>query len=206
MNKLIFPIAIHSKATTLELTLFFFLVILIFVPFTYGIFAQKILYCLSLPIGFFGLIIFNFFTEYKFTTLKIIQQNKFICFNEHEVQFHENEKYEAYNWNEIKNIELNIIAHKNKREDEDTSYQGIENYVAFTFQDIAHKQLFYIETAAQFNFLTDYFKKTVLPKLYLNKNIKNESIIISKLDYTELQQFKAVYNINRYTDFIYFNK
>ena len=65
--------------------------------------------------------------------------------------------------------------------------------------------LFYVETLKKFNLLSDYLEKIILPKLYQSKSIKNESIIISKLDYTELQKFKGKYNINRYTDFIHFN-
>ena len=88
---------------------------------------------------------------------------------------------------------------------DDGRYDGIENYLLFTFKGVIYKYLFYVETLKKFNLLSDYLEKIILPKLYQSKSIKNESIIISKLDYTELQKFKGKYNINRYTDFIHFN-
>lgn len=204
-NKLIFPIVIHPNATKSEHFLRIFLVAFIFIPFTYGVFTQQVFYCLSLIIGFFGILTFNYFTDYKFTTLKIIQKNKFISFSQNEVEIWENEEYILYDWNELENVEINLIAYKNKRKDEDSNYDGIENYVLFTFKEIIYKHLFYVEKPKEFDFLSDYFEKIIVPKLYELKKIKNESIIISKLDYSELQKFKTKYNINRYTDYIYFN-
>lgn len=207
--KLIFSIAIHSVPTKTEKFLIWFLVAFIFVPFTYGVFNMQVLYCLSLPFGFLGLLTFNHFTDYKFTTLKIIQKDKYIGFNENEIKIWINEELDFYNWNEIEKIEINLIAYKNKWRNEndfdDGKYEGIENYLLFTFKGVVYKYLFYIETSRQFNFLSDYLEKIILPKLYESKSIKNESVIISRLDFTELQKFKAKYNINRYTDFIYFN-
>jgi len=204
-DKLIFSIAIHPNATKFEYFLSLFLVAFIFIPFTYGIFTQQGFYCWSLVIGLFGILAFNHFTDYKFTTLKIIQKNKFISFSENEVIIWKNEEYVLYDWNELENVEINLIAYKNKRKDEDNNYDGIENYVIFTFNKISYKHLFYVEKPTEFNFLSNYFEKKILPKLYESKRIKNESIIITKLDYTELQNFKTKYNINRYTDFIHFN-
>ena len=126
-----------------------------------------------------------------------------------EVKILENEEYILYDWNELENIEIKLIAYKNKWRDEndidDGRYDGIENYLLFTFKGVIYKYLFYVETLKKFNLLSDYLEKIILPKLYQSKSIKNESIIISKLDYTELQKFKGKYNINRYTDFIHFN-
>ncbi|MCD0468649.1 hypothetical protein [Flavobacterium sp. JAS] len=204
-DKLTFPLVIHANPTKSEQFLSLFLIAFIFIPFSYGIFTSQGFYCLSLPFGFFGMMTFNHFTDYKFTTLKIIQKNKFICFSEHEVEIWEDEEYVSYNWNDLENIKINIIAFKGKWKDEDGKYHGIENYISFAFQDVTHKHLFYIDTPKEFNLLWDYFEKIILPKLYVSKRIKDESIIIPLLDYTELQKFKTKYNINRYTDFIHFN-
>ncbi|PIF30334.1 hypothetical protein CLU81_0752 [Flavobacterium sp. 9] len=204
-DKLTFPLVIHANPTKLERFLSLFLIAFIFLPFSYGVFTAQGFYCLSLPFGFFGMLTFNHFTDYKFTTLKIIQKNKFICFTENEVEIWEDEESVLYNWNDLENIKINIIAFNGKWKDEDGKYHGIENYISFAFQGVTHKYLFYIDTSKEFNFLWDYFEKIILPKLYLSKRIKDESIIIPLLDYTELQKFKAKYNINRYTDFIYFN-
>ncbi|MBX9808721.1 MAG: hypothetical protein K2X95_13120 [Flavobacteriaceae bacterium] len=208
-DNLIYPIAIHTKPTKLEQFLSLLLIAFIFIPFSYGIFTKQGLYCLSLPLGFLGILTFNYFTDDKFTTLKIIQKNKFISFSENEVKILENEEYILYDWNELENIEIKLIAYKNKWRDEndidDGRYDGIENYLLFTFKGVIYKYLFYVETLKKFNLLSDYLEKIILPKLYQSKSIKNESIIISKLDYTELQKFKGKYNINRYTDFIHFN-
>ncbi|QZK89321.1 hypothetical protein K5V07_01960 [Flavobacterium sp. CHNK8] len=204
-ENLIFPIVIHPTATKLENYLILFLVAFIFLPFTYGVFTQQGIYCWSLVIGFFGLMTFNYFSDYKFTTLKIIQKDKFIDFSEQEVKIWENNKYDSYDWNALKNIEIYLIAYKNKWDDDDSQYQGIENYVSFTLNDETHKHLFYVHTSKEFNFLSDYFEKIILPNLYESKIIKDESVIITKLDYTELQRFKVKYDINRYTDYIHFN-
>lgn len=204
-DKLTFSLVIHPNSTKPELFLSLFLMAFIFIPFGYGVFTSQGLYCLSLPIGFFGVLTFNYFTNYKFTTLKIIQKNKFIEFSENEMKVLANEEYVLYNWNELDTIELNLIAYKNKWRDEDSRYDGIENYILFTFQDVIYKHLFYVETLKDFNYLSDYFEKVILPKLYELKTIRNESVVISLLDFTELQKFKAKYNINRYTDFIHFN-
>ena len=42
-------------------------------------------------------------------------------------------------------------------------------------------------------------------KINAIKNMKNETVIISELDYSKLQEFKREKSINRYTDQIYFN-
>lgn len=156
-----------------------------------------------------GVLIFNVLTDGKFTLSKIIQKNKFISFNENEVTIRENNEYISHNWDNLEAIELYIIAYKNKRKDEDSEdsgvYSGIENYVLFTFEKVTYKHLFYVEHQTDFNCLSDYFENIILPQLYQSKNIKNESIIISGLDYSALQKFKRKYNINRYTDFIHFN-
>ena len=204
-DNLIFPIVIHPNATKFEHFLILFLVAFIFIPFIYGVFTQQGIYCWSLVLGFLGMLAFNYFTDYKFTTLRIIQKDKSIDFSEKGVNIYQNGEFALYSWNELENIEINLIAYKNKWRDEDSQYQGIENYVLFTFQDIIHKHLFYVHTSEEFNFLSDYFEKIILPKLYETKRIKSESIIISKLDYTELQKFKTKYNINRYTDYVHFN-
>ncbi|KAF2510669.1 hypothetical protein EYY60_09135 [Flavobacterium zhairuonense] len=182
-----------------------FLIVFIFVPFSYGVFTHQGVYCLSLPLGFFGILTFNHFTDYKFTTLQIIQKNKFISFDQNGLKILENDECDLYDWNQLENIEINLIAFKGKWKDEEGKYNGIENHIVFTFQNIIQKHRFYVEKPKEFNFLWDYFEKIILPKLYESKRIKNESIIISQLDYTELQKFKMKYNINRYTDFIYFN-
>ena len=74
-DNLIYPIAIHTKPTKLEQFLSLLLIAFIFIPFSYGIFTKQGLYCLSLPLGFLGILTFNYFTDDKFTTLKIIQKN-----------------------------------------------------------------------------------------------------------------------------------
>lgn len=204
-ENLIFPIVIHPTATKLENYLILFLVAFIFLPFTYGVFTQQLIYCWSLVIGFFGLMTFNYFSDYKFTTLKIIQKDKFIDFSGQGFKIWANDEYISYDWSTLKNIEVYLIAYKDKREDEDSHYDGIENYVSFTLNDETHKHLFYVHTSKEFNFLSDYFEKIILPNLYKSKIIKDESIVISKLDYTELQRFKVKYDINRYTDYIHFN-
>ena len=105
-DNLIYPIAIHTKPTKLEQFLSLLLIAFIFIPFSYGIFTKQGLYCLSLPLGFLGILTFNYFTDDKFTTLKIIQKNKFISFSENELKILENEEYILYDWNELENIEL----------------------------------------------------------------------------------------------------
>jgi len=204
-DKLTFPIVIHPNPTKTERILSLLLVAFIFIPFSYGVFTSQGFYCLSLPFGIFGILTYNHFTDYKFTSSKAIQKNKFIHFNENEVKIWEDEEYVFYNWDDLENIEINIIAFEGKWKDDDGRYDGIENYISFTAQGINHKHLFYVHTPKEFNFLWDYFEKIILPKLYVSKRIKDESVIIPFLDYTELQKFKAKYNINRYTDFIHFN-
>jgi hypothetical protein len=51
-----------------------------------------------------------------------------------------------------------LIAYKNKWEDEDSQYDGIENYVSFTLNDETHKHLFYVHTTKEFNFLSIILK------------------------------------------------
>lgn len=203
--KLIFPLVIHPNQTKNEKILILFLISFIFIPFAYGIFVQKILYCLSLPIGLIGLLAFNYFTKYKFTTLKIIQKEKFVEFTNNELKIYENNDRILYNWNELESIEINLISYKNKRKDEDWNFNGIENYISFIFNNSMYKYFFYINTSKEYNNLSEYFKKNILLKLYELKNIKTENIIISNLDYPELQEFKIKYNINRFTDFIHYD-
>ncbi|TDP01032.1 hypothetical protein [Flavobacterium sp. 245] len=204
-DKLIFPIVIHPIPTKLERFLSSFLIAFIFIPFSYGVFTGQGVYCWSLPFGFFGMLTFNHFTDYKFTTLKIIQKNKFISFDENGLKILQDDECFVYDWNQLENIKINLIAFKGKWKDEDGKYDGIENYIVFTFENIRQKHLFYLDTPKEFNCLWDCFENIILPKLYESKRIKNENRIIAQLKYAELQRFKTKYNINRYTDFVYFN-
>lgn len=205
MSKLRFPVVIHPKATKLEYGLFIFLIAFIFIPFIYGVITSQAIYCWSLVLGILGIGTFNYFTDFKFTDLKIIQKNKFINFNEEEISFEEDGNLKIYKWDELEEIEINVFAYKNKSYGEDSYYSGMENNVKFKKDSIEFEYLFYIEKVPQFNFIQDYFEKIVLPKLYALKNIKNETVIISELDYSKLQEFKREKSINRYTDQIYFN-
>ncbi|WPO79636.1 hypothetical protein [Flavobacterium sp. KACC 22761] len=204
-DKITFPIVIDPIPTNKERFLGLLLIAFIFIPFIYGVFTSQGVYCLSLPVGIFGIMTFHLFTDEKFTTSKIIQRNKFISFDENGLEIFENDESVFYHWNELEKIEINLIAFKGKWKDEDGRYDGIENYIAFAFQNVNLKYLFYVDKPKEFNFLWDYLEKIILPKLYESKIIKDESIIISQLDYAALQRFKTKYNINRYTDFIYFN-
>ena len=206
MDRLKFARVIHPDPTKLELSLVIFLLFFIFVPFIYGIISTKIIFCWSLIIGLFGLIVFNYFTDYKFTSLKIIQKQNFINFNEEQIFLEENEEFENFKWIELEQIEIKIFAYKNKYYGDESYYDGMENFIKFQQNKIEYRYLFYIENEIQFNFLKDYFEKIILPKLYQFQNIKDESIIISELNYSKLQEFKREKKINRYTDQIYFNE
>ncbi|WP_166921513.1 hypothetical protein [Flavobacterium poyangense] len=205
MSRQQFPIVIYPKATKLEQSLFVFLVLVVFVPFAYGVMAGEVIYCSSLVFGIFGIATYNYFTDFKFTISKIVQKRKFVVFTEDEILLEEEEKTVAYKWCELEQIEINIFAYKNKRRTSDSHYKGLENSIKFKKDTIEYEYLFYIEEEIQFNLVQDFFKKGVLPGLYALKNIKNETIFISELNYERLQEFKREKSINRYTDQIYFN-
>ncbi|HFG0566973.1 TPA: hypothetical protein ACGFUW_002764, partial [Flavobacterium psychrophilum] len=204
-SNLHFPIVINPIPTKTEVSIKLSIIALLFGPFAYGVLTQQGIYCLSFPIIIFGLFIFNYLTGGKYVPLNPIQKDKSIEFDDFGLIVIDNEMQCSYKWTEIQEIEINLIAYKNKRRDEDSSYDGTENHIKFSYQNIIHKYLFYLETPKEYNYLSDYLEKTVLSKLYELKNIKDESIIISKLNYSELQKFKSKHNINRYTDFIHFN-
>ena len=204
-NNFVFPIVKFPKATTSESFCIIALVSFIFIPFTYGVITGQPYFCLSLPIGVLGLFLFNHITNYKFTTEKTIQKDNNIAFLDDKLSVSESEIVSEYIWSELKDIELNIIAYKNKFEDEDKKYSGNENYIQFKLNDLDYKYFFYIEKSSEYEQLSNYLKDIILPDLYKMKNLKNESLIISKLDFSALQVFKKEYDINRYTDFIHYN-
>ncbi len=204
-DSLIFPIVIHPEVTKLDKFWLLLLVSSIFIPFIYGLVTSDIIYCLSLVIGIFGIIVFNSLTDSKFTVSTMVQKNKLVRFSIEELKILDNENTTVLHWNELENIEINLIAYKNKFQRKGVYYAGIENYILFTFNEVNYEYLFYIGNQDEFNRLSIFFENIILPKLYGGKRIKNENIIITKLEYDELGRFKAKYDINRHTDFIHFN-
>lgn len=202
---LTFPILIYIKPSRKEKLIAIIFTGFCFIPFVFGIFMQEFIYCWSLFIGLFGAAIFQNFTSFKVKSGFLIQKNKSISFYENQIKITENNSSESYNWENLQEIHINIIAYKNKHEDEDRYFDGTENYITFTLNDEKKKVQFFVDKQKEFGFLSEFFERIILPKLYALKNIKQDSLIISTLDYTNLQRFKSKHNINRYTDFIYFN-
>ncbi|ENA1795617.1 hypothetical protein ABF176_002464 [Flavobacterium psychrophilum] len=204
-SNLHFPIVINPIPTKNEIRIKLSIIALLFGPFVYGVFTQQGVYCLSFPIIIFGLFVFHYFTDGKYVPLNPIQKDKSIKFDNFGFIVEYNEIECSYKWAEMEEIEINFFAYKGKRRDEDSNYDGTENCIQFSLQNVICKHFFYVDTLREYNFLSVYFEKKILPKLYETKKIKDERIIISKLNYSELQKFKSKHNINRYTDFIHFN-
>ena len=146
-----------------------------------------------------------FLPKNRFTYSKIIQKNKSINFTDEAIEILENKITTTYNWNELSEIEINIYSFKGKIHDVEMFYSGIENSIKFVKNKMTYEYSFFIENANEYDLIEKHFKKIILPQLYQLKNIRNETILISKLDSTGLQKFKEEYNINRYTVEIYFN-
>lgn len=200
-----YPIVIFKPATKKEKIVGLILAFLIFAPFVFGLITKNYKFCLSIPAV---LIISAFFEnqfEKKDSPEDILRKKDSICFEEDGFQVIDLGQKNNYFWKDLDKVNINIIAYKNKRRDEDDNYNGTENFISFNNKGILRHYNFFIDKPNQFNFLSDFFEIKILPKLYNNKSIMQESIIIAKLDYTKLQQFKAKYNINRYTDYIHFN-
>jgi hypothetical protein len=200
-----FPIVIFKPATKKEKIVGLILASVLFGPFIYGLIAENYKFCLSIPIV---IIVAAFFEDpygKKDTPEDILRKKDTVCFNENGFQITDLRVIEEYFWKDLTKIHINIIAYKNKRRDEDDYYNGNENFISFDNKGIVEHYNFYIDKPNQFNFVSDFFENIILPKLYTNKSIMQESVIIAKLNYTKLQQFKAKYNINRYTDYIHFN-
>jgi hypothetical protein len=200
-----FPIVIFKPATKKEKILGLILAAVMFAPFIYGLIAENYKFCLSIPIV---IIVAAFFEDpygKKDTPEDILRKKDSICFDEDGFQIVDLGQKNNYLWKDLIQININIIAYKNKIRDEDDRYHGTENFISFYNKGILEYYNFYIDKQNQFNFISDFFEFKILPTLYINKSIMQESIIIAKLDYTRLQQFKAKYNINRYTDYIHFN-
>lgn len=200
-----FPIVIHQKPKKIETVLIIAILVITFIPFIYSIITSETKYCYSLLFGIIGIKFFNISTKNKFTYSKIIQKNTSINFTNEAIEILENKIKTTYNWSELSEIEINIYSFKGKTHDVDMFYSGIENSIKFIKNKVTYEYLFFIENANEYDLTKEHFKKMILPQLYQLRNVKNESILISKLDYTELQKFKEEYNINRYTGEIYFN-
>lgn len=200
-----FPIVTNKPVTKKEKIFGLIVAFICFAPFVYGIVLENYTFCLSIPIVFIILAFFENPTGYKETPEDILRKKDFICFDDDGFSITNLGKIKKYFWKDLKEIHINIIAYKNKRRDEDDNYNGKENYISFVQEDTSEHHNFFINKPIQYNFIADFFENKILPTLYQNKTIVQESVIISTLDYTNLQRFKAKHNINRYTDYIYFN-
>lgn len=201
------------KANPLERSVMFLLYAIIFGGSFIFIFAQNVLGAIAcLFIGAFGTILFNYSTNGKFTIdEEKLQKNSYIGFSENGVSigFNKDDR-EFRKWNNLKKIRINIHSFKGMIDDDDSEniseMDGIENNnISFEHFSDYKKVNFYIENEESFNDLISFLKNNIIPKLYKLKNIRDESIVIKKLEYNELQEFKKKYDINRYTDIIYFN-
>ena len=86
------------------------------------------------------------------------------------------------------------------------NYYGYEvNFIEYEFEGIQKRHSFYIENKEKYLLLKKQFKTTILPIIYSYKNIINENILIDKLEYRELQEFKQEYDIKTVYDEIKFN-
>lgn len=200
-----FPIVIFTPATTREKIVGLFFAFVCFGPFVYGLISEHYVFCLSVPILFFISYLFEDVWNHKKTPQDKLREKDTIAFSEFGFEATDLGKIESFIWEDLHQIQINIISYKNKFRDEDSYYNGKENYISFMQNGVSKNYNFFINKEFQYNFVSDFFENKILPKLYQNKSIIQESIIISKLDYTNLQRFKTKNNINRYTDFIHYN-
>lgn len=200
-----FPIVYYKPPTEKKKILGLVLAFVCFAPAVYGIIDEDYKFCMSIPIVFIIMSFFENLYNIKESPEDILRKKDTILFDENGFQITNLGVIKKYFWCDLSKIHINIISYKNKRRDEDDSYHGTENYISFVQENDLEHYNFFIDKPIQYNFISDFFENKILPTLYQNKTIVQESIIISKLDYTNLQRFKAKHNINRYTDFIYFN-
>lgn len=159
----------------------------------------------SFLLGILGLAAFNMFTEGKYEVSKAFKNNDYISFSENEIRIND----DSFNWNDLNNIIINVNTYKGMIHyigSSQSRYRGIENNnIKFKTIDIDKEIDFFISDEESYYELRTLLNEIVLHKLYINKTLLNESIMIPKLEYTELQIFKKKYDINRYTDFVHYN-
>lgn len=153
------------------------------------------------------MLLFNLLTNRKFDILSVIDNSKeYIEFNSQGFKY----SGRTINWENLKNIKISIECYKGKYEYRSSHlrrrYFGYEkNYIEYELNENKNKHFFYIKDKATYLLLLEYFKSTILPTIYNFKNIKNENILINKLEYKELQKFKQKYDIKAVYDNIVFN-
>lgn len=169
------------------------------------------------------IIIFNVFTKNKFEPYNIVKRSeKYIEFNEN--GFTINGK--TIKWNDARDIEISIKCYKDKvsrnkdirntylkttpikshRLTNNTTYKGYElNFIELKSKEEKREFCFLIENEEDYEQIKDYFKSTILPKLYRLKNIKFENILIQNYEFRELREFKEKYGIRGFYDEIQFD-
>ena len=156
---------------------------------------------------FFFILLFNVLTNGKFDILSTIKNSKkYIEFNDIGLNY----SGKIIEWKKLKKIKISLKCYKGKRKpgygEHRGNYYGYEvNYIEYEFKGTKKKHFFYIENREKYLLLKNHFKTTVLPIIYRFKNIRNENILVEKLEYKELQEFKKMYDIKAVYDEIIFN-
>jgi len=201
-----FKIVEIQKPTKSENSIINTIYVILFGGVTFGIIIGNLWLSLgSFIVGILGLAVFNMFTEDRFQSRTAFKNNDYISFSENGIIINNI----SYKWNDLSDIIINVNTFKGMVHyigSSKSRYRGVENNnIKFKCVGVDKEIDFFISDEESYDELRKLLNEIILHKLYLNKTLLNESVIISKLDYDELQTFKKKYDINRYTDFIYYN-
>lgn len=194
-----FQIAIYQKPTIIEGFFVILFILIIFVPFIYGINTKQPIFCLSMIIGIICFKIFNVITKSKFLPSGIIQKDILISFSENGIEINETEETTIYQWRNLEEIEINIYAYSGRKYSGSnrSSYNGYENSIHFIENGEKIKYRFYIENVNQFKLLKEQFHKTIIPLLNQYQNLKEESFLQAELNF-----IRNYNNLNNDTDYL----
>lgn len=172
-----FPIAIYQKTNIAEAFFAILLILIIFVPFIYGVNTKQPIFCLSMIIGIIGFKIFNTITKSKFLPSGIIQRDTLISFSQNGIEINKGQEMILHEWTNLQEIEINIYTYSGKLSsiNNRSSYYGFENSIHFIEDGQKFKYRFYIENLNQFKSLKEQFHEIILPLLNQYQNLKEES-------------------------------
>jgi hypothetical protein len=145
-------IAIIPKPSAFEKVFGGFVVALMFIPFAIGIFTQNGWLLLSMPIGIFVLVIFSLINKGKFVPKNWVQHESFIEFSLKGVRIISRSQQLDFFWSALENLHLNVAAHEGETRhhgDQTNHYNGTENKITFTVQNLKYDFNFYLKNAEQ---------------------------------------------------------
>jgi hypothetical protein len=195
----IFPLVVYPETKKIHIILTCLFLAFGLGPFINGIIKENFILCLSLPIVFILIYIFNIFTNGKYELEDLYSHGKQISISIEGIGIIEKESSKFYTWDKIKEVEFYINAYEGMMRNEHTATGNENKIIVKINQNELYAFDFYIKKCEDFENLNELMKKTILPIVYKLKKIKFENLIFIHLNYNEKQLFKEKYNISHYS-------